>query len=332
MATRRSFVPGDTPDDTTKSGLIEQAEVNKEGGRAATQRSNEQPWRRPATRPAIKESRWTRRRKGGQSKNQPSCLATRLTTRPRACRSNEPRWTRRGGERLRKDQTSNLGGARRHARRPKSGDGRKEGGVREQATPMQYLNDSNGVLVCLRAYAPAGYDDASKNDNDPIYEAECTLLGDASASSLRDAMTGSIDDARRPVRELSDREVGDRARRGAFRSRSSHERVRTTGAGWNDGGCCWTVTFPDDADGRIDGCNSMGNDDDVSRDPVSGEDYLSSSTSGAATGPRPPARPNGTTTAHRRRRPSVDVDRDVGSAAVVPTTRMRFRMSTGRCI
>ena len=143
---------------------------------------------------------------------------------------------------------------------------------REQATSMQYLNDSNGVLVCLRAYAPAGYDDASKNDNDPIYEAECTLLGDASASSLRDAMTGSIDDARRPVRELSDREVGDRARRGAFRSRSSHKRVRTTGAGWNDGGCCWTVTFPDDADGRIDGCNSMGNDDDVSRDPVSGED------------------------------------------------------------
>ena len=92
---------------------------------------------------------------------------------------------------------------------------------REQATSMQYLNNSNVVLVCLRAYAPAGYDDASKNDNDPIYEAECTILGDASASLLRDAMTGSIDNARRPVRELSDQEVGDRARRGAFCSRSS---------------------------------------------------------------------------------------------------------------
>ncbi len=84
--------------------------------------------------------------------------------------------------------------------------------------------------------------------------------------------------------------------------------MRMTGAGWNDGGCCWTVTFPDDANGRIDGCNSMGNDDDVSRNPVSGEDYLSSSMLGAATGPPSPGasqwnddRASATTTVRQRR-------------------------------
>jgi hypothetical protein len=62
-----TFLPGDTPDNTTKSVPIERAEVNKEGGRAATRRSNEQPWRRPATRPATKERRRTQRRRGDRT-------------------------------------------------------------------------------------------------------------------------------------------------------------------------------------------------------------------------------------------------------------------------
>ena len=87
---RSTFVPGDTPLDTTKGGSIKRAEVSKEGGQAATRRSNEPPWR-PATRPAIKVRRRTRRRKGGQSNNQTLCPATRPAIRPRAGRSNEPR-------------------------------------------------------------------------------------------------------------------------------------------------------------------------------------------------------------------------------------------------